>query len=157
MPLVSYTGLIDSLSIATLLAQAEKSLEEINSPDDMKKKILGITAELLQNVFHHCPCQTEKTTLFFIEKTEERFIITTSNLILENKTLSLTKQIENINACTTKQLTSHYRDLLKNGTLQGENAGLGLIDIRRKSGNAILFKFASADNTYALLTVNVLI
>ena len=158
--LLSYTGSINSDTMLALLAEAENKFSCLNSPD-IKKRILEIMTELLQNIAHHGvltkPENKEYANSFLLEKREGGFIITTANLIGDNKITSLGERIENLNSCSSEELKSQYQNQLRNGKLAGENAGLGLIDIIRKSGNLILFKFAPADNNYSLFTVKVLV
>lgn len=160
-PLVSYSGAIDSQAISVLLAQVEKNLASLNSPADTKKKILGIMIELLQNILHHCPPSIvenkEHPPAFLLKKNRDGFILTASNLIHKNKIAGLKNRIETINSYTAEELKSQYQNHLENGRPISENAGLGLMDIHRKSGKPILVKFASASNNYCLFTVKVLV
>ena len=160
-PLVSYSGNMDAKSIPALLVWTENELLAFKIPSDTIKRILGITTELLQNIYHHCPAKTitntEAIPSFSLEKRKQGFLLITTNSIPKNKVTTLKKRITALNSYTGEELKKLYQNTLKNAGSVGENAGLGLIDIIRKSGNKILFKFASIDNNYCLFTVKVLV
>lgn len=159
MPVVYYSGTIDAQSISALLAQVKKKLSTLNTSSDTCKRILGIMTELLQNISHHGPPAVfenkETAHSFLFEKRKEGFLLTTTNIIHADKVAALKKRITALNSCTDVELKSLYQNILNHGKREGENAGLGLIDIIRKSGNKILFKFAPLGNKYCLFTVKV--
>jgi hypothetical protein len=160
--LISFIGVIDSNAETYLIQQVEEYLDSIKCRENIKMKVLEITIELLQNILHHSPVQpiADPHDSFQLEKGEKGFIISTFNFIENRKVAALAKRIEYLNSLSNLELTSLYRDILKNGNQERETAGLGLIDIRRKSGKPILFMFAppsTLNNKFSLFTVKVLV
>jgi len=159
--LISFLGLIDSNAETYLINQVETYLDSTKYRESTKTKVMDITIELLQNILHHsAPLPTDDKVagnMFELEKSKTGFIISTSNFIATKKIAALTKRIEYLNSLTPDELTSLYRDILDNGNAIRETAGLGFIDMRRKSGKPILFMFAPAGNNYSLFTVKVFV
>lgn len=161
---ISFIGVINSDAEAYLITQVEEYLDSIKCKESIKTKVMDIMIELLQNILHHSPEQplNEKIVgnTFQLENSKEGFIISASNFIASRKIASLKKRIEYLNTLNREELTKLYRDILNNGNAVRETAGLGLIDIRRKSGKPVSFMFAppsSLDNNYSLFTVKVLV
>jgi hypothetical protein len=154
---IYHSGVIDSQTIFKLLTQAENFLYSTGSPMNIKRKTIEIMTELLQNVYHHAEENEKEASTFLFKKKENRFMLTTTNMIHKNSIVLFKKQLSNLNLSTSRELTNMYREILKNGKLSNDNAGLGWIEIRRKSGSPVLFKFIPKDNNYSLFTVSVLV
>jgi hypothetical protein len=159
--IISFTGIIDSNTETYLITQVEAYLDSVKYREATKTKIMEIVIELLQNILHHTTQQSLNDNItgstFKLEKSKKGFIISTSNFIPVRSIPALTKRIEYLNTLTPDELTSLYKDILKNGNDARETAGLGFIDIRRKSGKPLLFMFAPAGNNYSLFTVKALV
>lgn len=155
--LVCYSGTINSVVISALFEQVKNDL----SACSIRGEVLSIMTELLQNILHYCPPDVaqnkENAPYFLLEETAVGYMFTASNMIHKSNVASLEKRLSDLNNCTEEELEKRYRDILKNGAMVNESAGLGWIDIRRKSGRPILFNFTSKDNKYVLFTVSVLV
>lgn len=153
---VCYSGGIDKQVISRLLLKVENCLASYQCAGNSKNNVISIAVELLQNIYHHCPVNSdtgEDSPAFLFEKREDYYILTTTNLIEKSHVSLLRKKVTEWNTCTPEELNTRYRDVLYNGKLNSRSAGLGLIDILRKSGNPIVVTFSPKDNKYTLLTV----
>ncbi len=161
-PVISYYGTINSDIETELITQVETYLESIKCKPAATTKIMTILVELLQNILHHSNTKDLAHEIigdsFQLETDTAGFIISTTNFIKTTKVATLTKRIEYLNTLGKEELANLYKDILNNGDTVRETAGLGFIDIRRKSGTPILFKFDPPnlpDNKYSLFTVRV--
>ncbi len=162
--LISFIGEIDSNIETDLLAQVEECLNTLKCPAAKQEKIIGITVELLQNILHHAspqpPGDNIIASVFQLEKDKDYYIISASNFMRTKKCAVLQKRIDYLNTLAPLELKNLYQNILDNGQAARETAGLGLIDIRRKSGKPILYKFelpSIRDNNYSLFNVKVLV
>jgi len=157
---IYYSGIIDSMTISAIFKQVENYFDSNPTSSDTKTKILGITIELLQNIYHHSLLivseNTEYPQFFLLEEKENNYVFTISNVMYKKNELSLKRQLSDLNSCTSEEIKKRYQNRLKNRNLINEHAGLGWIDIRKKSGNPILYKFIPKGNIYSLFTVNVI-
>ena len=161
--IISFAGNIDSNTETSLITQVEEYLDSIKCVEARKMRVMEVMIELLQNVLHHAPPITDKDTtpqhIFQLENTKAGFMVSTSNPIKTKNILALKKRIDYLNSLTPDEVTSLQKDILKNGNDARETAGLGFIDMLKKSRSKILFRFdpPTPDNNYSLFSVNVLV
>ena len=66
----------------------------------------------------------------------------TGNLIRSDKVPQLRERLDDINGMDRSQLSAAYREQITNGHInENGGAGLGFIDIAKKSGNKIDYRF----------------
>jgi len=143
-----YRGLFTQSITDNIISLAESNLEQKGESSKVKRRVFAIMVECLQNITRH---QTEhevieedpdKSGIFVIQNHEDSYYITTGNTVLENSIELLTQQLEKINSLEKDELKQYYKKILEEGTFSGKGgAGLGLIDMARKSGNKLSFDF----------------
>ena len=138
--------------LLTSVFQIMESRMEV-SPDELrlKKKVNNILVECLQNVYHHMvdfndgekPEDGSASAMFIICRDKSnQYRIVTGNHILNSNMEKLKKKIDDINAMTKEELKAYYLESLKNTELSAKGgAGLGMIDMARKSGNKLDYRF----------------
>jgi hypothetical protein len=117
----------------------------------LKKKVNNILVECLQNVYHHMEDfnEDEKTDdlagsiMFLIcQDKQNNYRIITGNHLLNTNVEKLKNKIDVINAMSPEELKNHYLETLKSTELSKKGgAGLGMIDMARKSGKKINYRF----------------
>jgi len=114
--------------------------------------------ECIQNVNrHHSVIESPGNMpreLFLVQGDEGFFSIASANVMKSEDAPSLHSKLEKLNSLSEFGLDLHYKTLLKETVLsQKGGAGLGLIEVARKSSNAINFKFIelSEANTFFLM------
>ena len=109
-----------------------------------KKRVSYLMAELFQNIVRH-GLRTGKGELegtFGVTNSLGGFHIFSSNSIEERKAELLRSKLEKVNSMTAEQLAEIYREILFAGVLSEKGgAGLGLIDMVRKSEQPIQYEF----------------
>lgn len=110
-----------------------------------RKKISFLMAESFQNIIRH---GTEEDTdsravgSFGLSKTDDYFYIFSSNMIDTNEVQSLESKLTDVNRLNKDELKTQYRELLKDGNFsQKGGAGLGLIEMARKTGRKLKYSF----------------
>jgi hypothetical protein len=107
-----------------------------------KRKILKIVTEALDNVCKHAfkyPSQHVSSFICHLDMAD-RLYISTRNLVPNLEVGNLIKTIQELNYSNQEELNKLYKEQLKNGKLSAEgDAGLGLIEIARKSTEHIKF------------------
>jgi len=116
----------------------------------LQNRIYFIMVEGLQNVTRHQDEVIDETTdysgIFAIQKKGARYLITTGNLIVNSKVDSLKQKLERVNSLDREDLKKLHREILSTGELSDKGgAGLGLIEMARRSGNKLLFDFEYVD------------
>lgn len=145
-----FRGTIDEKITAGILGLAEVSLEEQADNTKLSKKIYYILIEGLQNITRHqnaSPTKSFNEGLVVIQKRGNDYIITTGNTCLKDDIKKIKESLNKVNNLSHEELNEYYRQILSNNTFtQRGGAGLGLIEIARKSGNKIAYDFQKISN-----------
>jgi hypothetical protein len=127
-----------------------------------RKKIIKVVAEALDNVCKHSSKLSNlqvSCLLCHIDK-DDNLYISTRNLVPNDQVGNLILKVQQLNLSNQDELNKLYRDQLKFGKLNEEgDAGLGLIEIARKSTEKIRYTFEYYDvknsNFTFLITINI--
>jgi len=81
-----------------------------------------------------------------VSKGETEYNVTTGNVIKNDKADSLKQILENINNLDKEGLNKLYKQQMREGRLSEKGgAGLGFIDIARKTGEKLIYSFLKID------------
>lgn len=163
--LLSFKGVVTSDLLSSVLSIMESKMDYMDESPKMKKKVFNVLVECLQNLYHHIePNEEEKTVdllesksaLFLVARQQDNFMISTGNYIdVENATI-LEERLEKINAMDKEQLKEYYQEVLNSGSMSDKGtAGLGMIDIARKSGNKLEYKFLPISDNMRFFSLNI--
>ncbi len=149
-----YRGNFDTNITDSILSLAEINLNTQEDSIKIRKRVYFILVEGLQNITRHQETNPEAEDfnegLVVLQRKAEAFIITTGNLIKNETIPELKENLEKINSLTAKELKEYYRKILNNKELSEKGgAGLGLIEIARKSGNKISYDFEEVSDTHS--------
>lgn len=145
-----YRGIFSQSIIVDILSLTEKNIVQASDHSKIKKKVYNLMVECLQNITKH-QANFETTTveqdgIFSIQNKGDRYYITTGNLIRNENINKLKSKIELVNQMTKDDLKNQYREQLREGKISDKGgAGLGFIDMARKSGNKLFFDFKTID------------
>lgn len=167
--ILSFKGDITQDLLSSVYQIMESRLE--NEQEDLrrKKKFYHILVECLQNVYHHMESlqdennksndNIESSAIFIIGKGEGgSYRIITGNFILNEKAAELKMKLDKINAMNPEELRAYYLDKLSSAELSDKGgAGLGMIDIARKSGHKMGYHFHNANDKYSFFSLAVTI
>lgn len=102
--------------------------------------------ECLQNISKHADAisddDDERRGIIMISKGEEHYNIITGNIIKNEKVPLLKQSLELINSLDKEGLSALFKQQIKENTLSEKGgAGLGLIDIAKKTGGKLSYQF----------------
>jgi hypothetical protein len=159
---LAYKGYISEELFNSLLQIAENKLGKIELKSRTRKRVFNILVEILQNIFHHIDGKDENvehdflSVVFLLSKYESDYKIFTGNHILQSKVEELKSKIDFINAMNGEELRAEYRKTLYQGDVSEKGgAGLGIIDIARRSGEKINYNFKQVDEYYSFFSLEV--
>ncbi len=145
-----------------ILSLAEKNIEREKISGKIKKRVFHIMVESIQNISRHGDAQDEDTSdyssMFSIQKEKQWYYITTGNIIENSKVDDLRGKLDKINSLDQAELDKFYREVLGNGQLSAKGgAGLGLIEMVRKSGNKLSYEIEKVndENSFFYLHSNI--
>jgi len=145
-----YRGMFTQNLTRKILSLAESNLQRFVDKGSLQNRIYFIMVEGLQNVTRHQEDSEENLKdhagIFAIQKIGARYIISTGNVIVNSKVDSLKQRLEKVNNLDRDDLKKLHREILSTGELSDKGgAGLGLIEMARRSGNRLSFDFEYID------------
>jgi hypothetical protein len=168
--LLSFKGVVTSDLLTSVLQIMETKLSEMEENAKIKRKVFNVLVECLQNLYHHiesCKVETEinesfekeyKSAVFMIAKAENGFYVRTGNNVEKKLSKELEEKIKKINILDKEELKMYYQKVLNEGERSSKGtAGLGMIDIARKSGNKLEYDFIEVNKDFDFFCLNVLI
>lgn len=168
--LLSFKGVVTSDLLTSILQIIETKLTELEEEPKIKKKVFNVLVECLQNLYHHVESDGDKlngdlsvdkeyrSAVFSIAKSNNGFFVRTGNYVQKKLSNELKEKIEKINTLDKEELKLYYQNILKDGERSSKGtAGLGMIDIVRKSGNKLEYEFIDVNEEFEFFCLNVLI
>lgn len=155
--ILTYQGEFTQDITKSVLAMAERNLESRGEQSVIKRKVFNVMVECLQNIVKHSykGHNILDRAIFIIGEADETYEIATGNFIETTETESLKCKIEEVNNLDKDGLKSLYKEIIKekDGLSERGGAGLGLVDMARKSGNKIEFQFNKFDDSHSFFSL----
>lgn len=154
---LSYLGSFDDNITDKLIGLSESYLENISQLSKLKNKVSFLIAECFQNVVRHGNTKElvnenlfGHKNFFQINVFDDRVTLSSCNLIKNNLVEELKSKIEQVNSLTAEDLKKLYAEVLENQQFSDKGgAGLGLIDMARKSGLPLKNEFKHLTDEYS--------
>ncbi|MBL6450011.1 SiaB family protein kinase [Fulvivirga sp. 29W222] len=155
----SYLGSLSSADLNTVLKSIELLLTANYSSKGLQKKLFNLLIEITQNLYNYLksPVLEDRNEVFIVVlECENTHKIITGNFLLTREIASIRSRIEMVNALNNEELKELYRGILDVGIpSHGGGAGLGLIDLARKSGRKLSYSFEEIDDKFSFFTLEV--
>jgi hypothetical protein len=153
---LAYEGDINHQIMKTFTTLAEGNMSKIDESEALQKKVYHVMVECLQNISKHAvhpedEADTEYNRgIFLISRNNQVYNVTTGNIIKKEKISYLTEVIDHVNSLNKNQLNELYKKQLREGHLSDKGgAGLGFIDIRRKTGKDLEYQFLPLSDSHS--------
>jgi len=152
--LLSYEGEINHRIMKLLINIAENEIATSDS-SETKQKVFHVIVETLQNMTKHAAVHnpgnenSSVNGIICISRDEKQYHITTGNIIEPENRKKLTDILDYTNQLSLEELDIHYKKQLKEGHLSEKGgAGLGFIDIRRRTKMKMSYGFYPLDDSF---------
>lgn len=149
-----YEGEITHQITKAFTSLTESNMAKQEESNTVQKKVFHVMVECLQNISKHADTFGSDDYLFagrgifMVSKGTEDYHVTTGNVIENRKIEELTEMLEQINSLDKEGLKQLYKKQMREGRLSDKGgAGLGFIDIVRKTGNKLEYHFLPIDET----------
>ena len=163
---LTYLGIFNDKITDMLIELSEEYTSKKENLKKISKKTSFLIAESFQNVIRHGVTskisyndKNETKDFFQISVFEDRLLISSVNLIENRFVEKFEQEIEQINSLDQNQLKDFHLKLLENNQMSDKGgAGLGIIEMVRKSGLPLKKKFVpvSKDISLAILSLEVI-
>jgi hypothetical protein len=141
----------------TLLSFTERKFKTENVEDNTRRKIFNIMVEVPQNISKNKVDAGENIpdfeAIFMLGTNNNDYILISSNLIRNEKIAPLRDRIEQVNSLDKEGLKNLYKEVRLNASFSDKaGAGIGIIDIARKSENKLEYSFVEMNNEYSVFS-----
>ncbi|HTH55731.1 MAG TPA: SiaB family protein kinase [Cyclobacteriaceae bacterium] len=158
-----YEGDFTQETTKSILSMAERNLDSSGEDSGIKRKVFNVMVEALQNIVKHSSEQglqagslISKSAIFLISKDEKQYCVMTGNPIMKSSVAKLTQNLSDLNSKDKEGLKEMYKEIIKNTQISEKGgAGLGFVDMARKSGEKLEYYFASMDGTHDFFCLKV--
>ncbi len=145
-----YKGIFNPDLTDKILSLAETNMNLTKESPRTQKRVYFVMVESLQNITRHQDIhQAEENHAFFVVQNKNGLYELSSGNVIEKPQMDeLKKRIDKINSLGANDLKEYYRDVLNNTGLSDKGgAGLGLIEMARRSGNKLSYDFQKINDT----------
>jgi hypothetical protein len=151
-----YKGEVNTQLAQSILCTLESDLTRLEHDIIVRKRLYSILVECIQNILHHG--EINELALVVLTVNEKFYSIRTGNVIFNTKVSELKEWLEVVNILSGDELKASYKKMLAHGnfSLKG-TAGLGFIEIARKSAQNIGYSFKPLNDQKSIFsfTINV--
>ena len=141
-----YEGEITQEITKIFTAMTEKNLEKNAESNTVQRKVFHVMVECLQNISKHADTisteSDERRGIVMVSRDDDNYNVITGNIVKNEKVPEMTKNLDYINSLDKEELTALYKQQMKEGVISDRGgAGLGFIDIVKKTGSKLIFQF----------------
>ena len=147
-----HKGTITKELIELVVEALEQSVTNLEGDRKVRRKITNVFIEVFQNIGYHGIKNPEfsSSDMVIVLSLNKYYKIGTRNLIKKDTQEKVASKIKQINGMDADQLREEYKTALSSNELSEKGtAGLGFIDIARKSGEKLYCEFEPANDEYS--------
>ncbi|MGP1461342.1 MAG: SiaB family protein kinase [Bacteroides sp.] len=131
-------------------SMAETDMEKNSEERSVQRRVYHVMVETLQNMNKHSDDLKDEASvgggMFIIGKKNDVYYVITSNKVKREHKENLEMALNTVNNATLEELKDMYKKQIKEGRISEKGgAGLGLIDIARKTEEPLEYQFLQLD------------
>ena len=164
--ILMYKGELTFDLITTIISTLENRMTELESDRKVKKRFYSIITECIQNLYYHIDESLTKNdqiaeydsraALVLITARERFYSLVTGNYIPSAQIKKIQTRLDEINSVPADGLREMYKKALNDSEFSDKGTGgLGFIDIARKTGQKLIYKFHPVSDDYSYFTFQV--
>ena len=157
---LSYSGVFTDSMTDMIIELSEAYLEANEQLGKLKKKTSFLVAECFQNVVRHGTKEAEvvhdsdSSESFILRFKNKACYIASENTLPNQQITALKAKLLEINKHEKQELKGLYKKILEEGEFSDKGgAGLGLIEMARKTENKLSFSFKPKDENNSVFTL----
>jgi hypothetical protein len=146
-----YRGVVTDKNSVPLLLLLEQEMENSEYGFVGRKRLFMFVLESLQNVSRHSyKYEHSDMSLVIYSRKDNGYTVTTGNAIPVSGVKNLKTRLDEINKLNASEIRNAYRQMLLKSEISGKGgAGLGLIEMAKKTGNKLDYDFIELDNKFS--------
>ena len=153
-----YEGYFSQEITKSVLLMTERKFDAEQLDSNVKKKIFNVMVEVLQNICKHQFVEEHEyldtPAIFMIGTVGDDYLIISGNPLLSKNVDGIRERIDRVNKEDKDGLKAMYKAArLASQISEVGGAGLGFIDMARKSGNQIEYRFDTINEHVSYFTL----
>lgn len=145
-----YNGSFSDDVTYKIVGLSEANLKNYKEGTKTQRRVSYLMAECFQNIIRHGSNETEQkdstddSSFFMNRNTSGKYFIVSANQISNENIEDLKQQLDQLNTLNDDELKELYKNVIRYGKISDKGgAGLGLIEMARKSGHKLGYSFKS--------------
>ena len=143
-----YEGEVNQSIVKVFTAMTEKNMSDSSENTKTTKRLYHVMVECMQNICKHSADPltgadiNPGSGIVLLGERDNAFNLTTGNAIKNDKIEAMASTLDEFNALDPAGVKAKYKEMIKASRLSEKaGAGLGFIDIIKKTGNKIEYHF----------------
>ena len=164
--LLMYKGAITFDLVTSVIETLDRKIGLLEENKRVQKMFYSAAVECVHNLYHHMDEvkgsfediseHDARSGLITVIAKDDYYNILTGNFIPTRNVFNLKSKIDEINVTDKEGLRTLYKDTLSNGEFTDKGtAGLGLIQLARKTGERLNYKFDKVNSEYSYFTFQI--
>ena len=162
----SFSGEVSQSILTGIAENLENKMEMLEVKTSTTQNIFSIFIEQMQNVMKYSPPKDEEVGHFSnmsisvigFDGEKNKYYVSSGNVIDKADKEKVIDKINKLNTMDKKELREYYKELRKSGRYKHEKgAGLGLIEMAKKSTEPIEFIIDDIDEKFSFFTIKTVI
>ncbi len=157
-----YHGFMTDEFTERIISLSESNIDKIHEPKTVRNKISFLIAESFQNIVRHGESYDPKNVnfskpgIFILRIVGDAYSISSANLILNVNKEKVEQKLVGINSLDKDQIKELYQEIMGNSELSEKGgAGLGLIEMARKTGNPLEYHFEKINDEFSFFYLQI--
>ncbi|MGE0638611.1 MAG: SiaB family protein kinase [Bacteroidia bacterium] len=147
-------------TVHDLLSIAEIKMNGDSGEKKLIRRVFNILVECVQNIANHADIspvkKLNKAAILVIGKGIDHYFVITGNLIRNERIENLKEIIDLINGLSPEVIRDYYTEKMRISEFSDKGgAGLGLLDMARRSGRKLEYDFRPVDEHFSYFSFKV--
>jgi hypothetical protein len=155
--LLAYRDVITEETVQKLLDISEMKMTMNGEEKRLRKRVFNVLVECLQNVVNHSyQGEQDNASILLISRTPGAIIVHTGNMVDNTDISRFENRVAKVNELRASTVREAYNEQLSEAEFSAKGgAGLGLLDMYRRSGNPIDYAIRKIDAGKSFLSISV--
>jgi len=163
----SFSGTMSQSILIGIAETLENRMEMLDVKASTVQSIFSVFIEQMQNIIKYSADKYIENSDIFgslgivvvgFDKLKQKYYVSSGNLVENGNVDKITKKIEDLKNRDKKSLREYYKELRKSGiNKHDKGAGLGFIEMAKKSSEPIDYVFQQIDDTHSFFTIRITI
>jgi hypothetical protein len=153
--IVRFEGIVTQEKTKSMLTAVELYLDQTAENAGVRRKLIHVMVESLQNIARHSEKTFEGTSvlytsIFLLNRKPHGYTIFSGNPVTSVKVDVMTEALQKINSLDQQGQRKKYLDSIQSPCfMRNGGAGIGLVDMARRSGEKLKFNFQVLSKNYS--------